>query len=267
MSEWQGRTVLITGATSGIGQAFAKRLAMAGAELILTARSIERLTATALELRQEFDPHLPIHLYPTDLARADGPVQLVETIHQAGHRIDLLINNAGFGIAGTFATQDPQRQLEMLQLNVISPVALTRLLLPGMIERRSGAIIQVASMAAFQGVPWLSLYAGSKALLMNFTEGLAVECRQSGVRVLALCPGPTQSSFHATAGATPRGAERGMMSAFEVVDCALDQLAHGRSLAIPGTSNRLTLLLERVVPRSLVTRLAARLYRPDSKHG
>jgi short-subunit dehydrogenase len=152
--------------------------------------------------------------------------------------------------------------LEMLQLNVISPVSLTRLLLPGMIERRRGAIIQVASMAAFQGVPWLSLYAGTKALLTNFTEGLASECEPYGVRVMALCPGPTESSFHTTAGATPRGAERKMMSAAEVVDHALCQLAKRRVLAIPGTANQLTLFLERFVPRSLVIRLAARLYRP-----
>jgi uncharacterized protein len=254
MSEWRGRQVLITGATSGIGLAFAQRLATAGADLILTARSMERLSAAAERLRTGPDPTPGIHLYAADLSRREGPIQLVEALRQANHRIDLLINNAGFGMAGDFATQEPERQLEMLQLNVISPVSLTRL--------RRGAIIQVASMAAFQGVPWLSLYAGTKALLTNFTEGLASECEPYGVRVMALCPGPTESSFHTTAGATPRGAERKMMSAAEVVDHALCQLAKRRVLAIPGTANQLTLFLERFVPRSLVIRLAARLYRP-----
>ncbi|MFN7623133.1 MAG: SDR family NAD(P)-dependent oxidoreductase [Acidobacteriota bacterium] len=263
INEWSGREVLITGATSGIGLAFAQRLAAVGAELILTARSLDRLTATADQLRAEFDPPRPIHLFAADLATPSGPAQLVGALREAGRRVDLLINNAGFGLAGEFATQQPDRQLEMIQLNVVSLVALTRLLLPAMIERRAGAIIQVASMAAFQGVPWLALYAGTKAMVMNFTEGLAHECRPHGVRVMALCPGPTTSAFHTTAGAAPRGSGREMMSAEEVVDYALTQLARGRTLAIPGTANRLTLLFERFAPRSLVTRAAARLYQPE----
>ena len=160
--------------------------------------------------------------------------------------------------------QEAIRQQEMLQLNVGALVSLTHFFLPGMISRGRGAIIQVASTAAFQGVPWLSLYAGTKALVLNFTEGLAAECAATGVRVMAFCPGPTESAFHQTAGALPRGAERSMLPASAVVEYALTQLERGAVIAIPGRANRFNIFFERFVPRRLVTRFASRVYQHSS---
>ena len=270
MSEWTGKRALITGASSGIGRAFAKHLARQGVNLVLTARSIERLRETAdsiiAEIRTETGENLTdqisIELIAADLAHPESPQSIFDQTSAAGLTIDLLINNAGFGMAGPFTEQTLDRQLEMIQVNVNSLVALTRLYLPGMIERRDGAIVQVASTAAFQGVPWLSLYAGSKALVMNFSEGLATECRDSGVRIMAFCPGPTVSAFHQTAGALPRGAERNMLSAEQVVEFALRQLKRHAVVAIPGKYNRLMIFMERFAPRRIVTSLAAGLYRP-----
>jgi short-subunit dehydrogenase len=184
-------------------------------------------------------------------------------IREAGLNVDLLVNNAGFGLTGDFSSQALDRQLEMIQVNVVSLVTLTRLCLPLMIARHTGAIINVASTAAFQGVPWLSLYAGTKALVLNFSEGLAAECARSGVRVMAFCPGPTESNFHQTAGALPRGGERTMLPAADVVNHALHQLEQGAVVAIPGLRNRLTVFSERFVPRRLVARLAAKVYGPE----
>lgn len=276
MNEWTGRQALITGASSGIGRAFAKHLARQGANLVLTARSIDRLRQTAdsiiEEIRMETGGRIgnrsvapiKIELIEADLARPESPQSIFEQTTSAGLTIDLLINNAGFGMAGPFADQMLDRQLEMIQVNVNSLVALTRLYLPGMIERKAGAIVQVASTAAFQGVPWLSLYAGTKALVMNFSEGLATECRDSGVRIMGFCPGPTESAFHQTTGALPHGAEKRMPTADQVAEYALQQLERHSVIAVQGRRNRFMIFMERFAPRHIVTRMAAGLYRPKS---
>jgi len=267
MAEWNGRTALITGASSGIGLAFAQSLARQGANLILTARSLDRLEQAAATIRDHAPrpdhKKITIHLIAADLAAPDGAATIFAEIREAGLNVDLLVNNAGFGLTGAFSSQPLDRQLEMIQVNVVSLVALARLFLPLMIARRDGAIINVASTAAFQGVPWLALYAGTKALVLNFSEGLAAECASSGVRVMAFCPGPTESNFHQTAGALPRGGERSMLPASVVVEYALHRLERGAVVAIPGLRNRLTVLFERFVPRQLVTRLAAKVYGPQ----
>lgn len=259
MAEWNGKRALITGASSGIGLAFARSLAAQGANLILTARSAERLERAAGSLRKEFGS-VSIKTITADLATTEGPPKIIADLTESGLTVDLLINNAGFGITGEFIKQEPSRQQEMLQLNVGSLVSLTHALLPGMISRGTGAIVNVASTAAFQGVPWLSLYAGTKALVLNFTEGLAAECANTGVRVMAFCPGPTESAFHQTAGALPHGTDRNMLSAPDVVAYALTQLERGSVIAIPGRANRLNIFFERFVPRRLVTHFAARVY-------
>lgn len=263
MAEWNGKRALVTGASSGIGAAFARSLAAQGANLILTARTTDRLEKVAAGLRDEFRS-ITIETITADLATAEGPAKICAHLAASGLPVDLLINNAGFGLAGEFVRQEAIRQQEMLQLNVGALVSLTHFFLPGMISRGRGAIIQVASTAAFQGVPWLSLYAGTKALVLNFTEGLAAECAATGVRVMAFCPGPTESAFHQTAGALPRGAERSMLPASAVVEYALTQLERGAVIAIPGRANRFNIFFERFVPRRLVTRFASRVYQHSS---
>ncbi len=263
MAEWNGRTALITGASSGIGLAFAQNLA----NLILTARSLDRLEQAAATIRDHAGrsnhEKITIHLIAADLATPDGAATIFAEIRKAGLNVDLLVNNAGFGLTGAFTSQALDRQLEMIQVNIVSLVALARFFLPLMIARHHGAIINVASTAAFQGVPWLALYAGTKALVLNFSEGLAAECTSSGVRVMAFCPGPTESNFHQTAGALPRGGERSMLPADAVVEDALHHLERGTVVTIPGMRNRLTVFFERFAPRQLVTRLAAKVYGPQ----
>ncbi len=267
MRGWSGRTALITGASSGIGEAFARALASRGADLFLTARSIDRLEAIAEELRRS--DGVSVRVIGADLVDPEAPLAIHRAVAASGQQVDLLINNAGFGIVGDFADQSPERQMALLQVNVTALTCLTRLFLPAMLERRCGAVIQVASTASFQGVPYLALYAATKAFIMNLSEGLAAECAPFGVKVLGFCPGSTATAFHETAiagsmmadGVSAGEPHRRMQTAAEVVDYALDCLDRGRILAIPGLANRLMIFSERLVPRSFITRKAAGLYR------
>jgi uncharacterized protein len=262
MSEWKGRTALITGASYGIGEAFARRLAAAGAHPIVVARSGDRLDALAAELRAEHGVRVTV--IEADLARPDAPEAIVRAA--GGQTVDLLINNAGFGAAGDFADLSLPNQLEMIQVNVSALVALTHLYLQPMLARRDGAIIQLASTASFQGVPYSAVYAATKAFILNFSEGLWAECRAHGVRVLALCPGPTATHFQTVAGTAhlrdPNKVH--METPEEVVEAGLHALAQGRGVAISGLRNQAMIAAERLAPRHLVTRVAARLYRPFS---
>lgn len=262
MSEWKGKTALITGASYGIGEAFARELASSGANLILTARSLDRLEALANELRAR--NQINVSVIAADLADPAGPQKIFSETEAQGLRVDLLINNAGFGRVGDFAYLPLQMQLDMIQVNLTSLVALTHHYLGGMLERRSGAIIQVASTASFQGVPYFAVYGATKSFILNFSEALWGECRDAGVRVLALCPGPTATHFQATAGTSHRLSADRMQTAEEVVRAGLEALAAGRSHVVSGLSNRVMVGAERFLPRTLVTRVAARLFRPFS---
>ena len=187
MSEWQGKTVLVTGASYGIGAAFARRLAADGAHLILTARSQEKLAALAAELRQRHG--IKVTVIAADLAQASAPQFIFDETQRQQLTVDLLINNAGFGAVGDFGWQPLERQLEMIQVNVTALVALAHLFVQPMLARRAGAIINLSSTAAFQGVPYFAVYSATKSFILNFSEALWAECRPYGVRVLALCPG------------------------------------------------------------------------------
>src|SRR5215470_5352963 len=262
MSEWKGKTALVTGASYGIGEAFARRLAADGANVIVTARSRDRLDALAGGLRSRYG--VDITVIEADLARTSGPGVIYNATEGRGRRVDLLINNAGFGAVGDFAEIPLERQLEMIQVNVTALVELSHLFLQPMIKRRAGSIVQVASTASFQGVPYSSTYSATKAFILNFSEGLWAECREHGVRVLALCPGPTATHFQAVAGTSHRRNPEKMQTPEEVVEAGLRALAKNRSVAISGFGNKLMVGAERFVPRNLVTRIAARLYRPIS---
>lgn len=265
MSEWQGKTALITGASYGIGAAFARRLAAAGAHLIITARSRDRLDALAAELRAQHGNNVTV--IENDLARPTAPQELFDETERRGLAIDLLVNNAGFGAAGDFADLPLTRQLEMIQVNVTALVALSHLYLQPMIRRRAGAIIQLASTASFQGVPYMAVYAATKAFILNFGEGLWGEAQGYGVRVLTLCPGATATHFQAVAGTARLRDPQKMQTPEEVVEVGLRALAAGRSVAVSGFGNRLMVFAERFLPRPWVTQAAARMFRPFSTFG
>jgi short-subunit dehydrogenase len=262
MSEWKGKTALVTGASYGIGEAFAHKLAAVGANLILTARSSDRLNSLAGELRTRHGGNVTI--IEADLAQASAPEDIFRETESKGFQVDLLVNNAGFGAVGDFADLPLARQLEMIQVNATALVALSHLYLQPMIKRREGALIQLASTASFQGVPYTAVYAATKAFILNFSEGLWGECKEYGVRVLALCPGPTATHFQAVAGTSHVRNPYKMQTAAEVVEVGLNALAEGRSVAVSGLSNQLMVTAERFVPRSLVTQVAGRMFRPFS---
>ena len=252
-----GSTALVTGASSGIGEQLARQLAARGVNLALVARSEDRLNALSAELRQAH-PSASITVITADLSTADAPRELVDRLEQADVTVDLLINNAGVGSHQRFVDEDPAAVLRQIQLNCVSPVALTAKLLPGMLTRDTGGIINVASTAAFQPVPTMAVYGAGKAFVLSFTEALWAETRASGVRVLALCPGPTDTRFFETAG-EEQFLTRGRQSPQQVAAAALQAYESGRAPSIvPGRSNRMLATGYRFFPRSVMVRMAER---------
>src|SRR5438477_8802051 len=192
-------TILVTGASSGIGRELAKCFAADGSRLILLARKRDALQELADELRQAHETQSEI--FPADLAAPGTPTRIFEHLKVHGTKVDVLVNNAGFGAQGAFAELPIDRQLEMLQVNVVAVTHLTSLLLPGMIERRRGGVLNVASTAAFQPGPGMSVYYATKAFVLSFSEAITEELAGKGVTVTALCPGPTETNFAAAANA------------------------------------------------------------------
>lgn len=259
MEQWRGRWALVTGASSGIGQALAEQLAAYGANLVLTARRADRLAKLADDLASRFK--VKTKIFPADLVRPQTPGEIFRFTEQNRLHVELLINNAGFGAYGEFHKIDAQRLLDMVQVNIASVVHLTHLFLPPMMERRSGYILVVASTAAFQPVPYITTYAATKGFDLLFAEGLAEEVRRYGVRVCALCPGSTASEFNEVAG-QPRLAGP-QESNEKVARVGLEALAAGKPRVISGTRNWLSVEAQRLAPRRLVTRVAARMFMPQ----
>jgi uncharacterized protein len=262
ISEWKGKWALVTGASAGIGKALAHELGRGGTNLVLTARRKDRLEALAQEVIAKYKIHSEICV--ADLAQATAPQEIFQFTQGKSLNIDLLVNNAGFGKYGEFPTVETERLLEMVQVNCTAVVHLTRLYLPGMMAKRSGDVLIVASTASFQAVPYISTYAATKAFDLFLAEGLAEEMKPYGVRVCALCPGTTASEFHELAGhpAHSKGREQ---SAETVARNGLKALAAGKSYVISGLGNYLGAQGVRLVPRWFVTRIAAKLFRPGSR--
>jgi uncharacterized protein len=251
------RRALVTGASSGIGEAFARALAARGRRLVIVARRGDRLAALSHELGGDA---LAITL---DLARPGSDEELFGQLAAAGIDVDLLVNNAGIGHAGHFREQPSERLVGMIDLNVRAVVALTRRFLPPMVERCSGAILNVVSMSAFQPVPFLATYAATKAFVLSLTESLATELEGTGVTVQALCPGNIPTGFQEVAGTEHVAFTRTRsMSAERVVEASLRALDRGQVIVIPGARDRATVALQRLVPRAFVRRAAAGLFRP-----
>ena len=251
---------LVTGASSGIGAAFARALRARGERLVLVARREDRLAA----LVQELGGAEAVAAVPADLADLGGPGRLQTEIERRGWVADALINGAGFGDTGPFHEAPMERLTGMIDLNARAVVELTRRFLPGMIERRRGRIVNVVSNGAFQPVPFLAVYAATKSLVLSFTEALATELRGTGVRVQALCPGLTDTEFFEAArtGKALLVNRLPRMSPEEVVAFSLRALDRGGLRVVPGFPNRLLAAVVRVAPRSLARRVAAQLYRP-----
>lgn len=259
MDRWRGKWALVTGASAGIGQALARELAAGGANLVLTARRRDRLTAMASELIASHNIRAEVCI--ADLATPEGPREVFAFTEGMRIEIDLLVNNAGFGKYGEFHKLPGERMLEMVQVNVAAVVHLTHLYLASMIARRRGDILILASTAAYQAVPYITTYAATKAFDLLFAEGLAEEVRHYGVRVCALCPGSTESEFLQVAG-QPHHTRRPKETAEKVARVGLAALAEGRSSVISGFANWLGAETERLVPRRVVTRLAGSMFRP-----
>ena len=243
------KKALITGASGGIGLDLARVFARDGYRVTLVARTEEKLRAIAAEIGGDF--------IVADLTKPDAPRQIFE---RAGE-IDALVNNAGFGVIGPFVENDLKRQLEMIQVNVVALTELTHRFLPSMIRRRSGAIMNVASTAAFQPGPLMAIYYATKAFVLSFSEAISDELRDSGVTVTALCPGPTHTGFAAAADMenTRLFTLTKPMTSEEVARAGYDAMKRGKAVVIPGVKNSLLAQSIRVTPRAVVRRIVREL--------
>jgi short-subunit dehydrogenase len=257
---WQGKWALITGASAGIGLELAKLLAANGADLVLTARRTDRLQQMAADLRSAHN--VQIEICPADLTQPEAPRQIYNFTIAKKLEIEFLINNAGFGAFGYAHEIPAEKMLEMIQVNCAAVVHLTRLYVPAMVTRRHGDVMIVASLAAFQPLPFNSVYAATKAFDLLFAEGIAEELRPSGVNVCALCPGSTNTEFQKVAD-QPDRVFRSAETAEKVARVGLEAMAAGKSYVISGFMNNVMKESQRLAPRSLVSRMAANMMRPD----
>jgi short-subunit dehydrogenase len=251
-------TTLITGASSGIGEAFARKLAARGRNVLLVARSEDKLIALCNELGRLTS--IRAQYLALDLLQPDAGAQLFEETKTRDLEVEMLINNAGFGSMGDYVRLDLNRELDMIQLNVRSLVDLTHRFLGPMRDRKSGTIINVASTAAFQAVPYMATYAATKAFVLSFSEALWEENRAHGVHVMALCPGVTETNFFQVA-KIDRPPMRIIQTPEEVVETALRALKRHKSTVISGWGNWLTVEAERFMPRATVTKVAGKALR------
>jgi len=261
-----GGTALVTGASSGIGAAIARELARRGHALVLVARRQERLRSLADELAAEHG--VEAVAVAADVGDPAGREALADAVHAGGRSVEILVNNAGFGSRGRFARNDRARMTEMVRVNVEAVVDLSGRYLPGMAERGRGAIINIASVAAFQPLPGSATYAATKSFVLSFSEALHTEQRGSGVTVTAVCPGPVRTEFTEVAGMD--GVEEDTpdliwMSAEEIGRHAVEAAEQGKRSIVPGALNRAQSLFGQHTPRSLALPLIERIWGSASR--
>ena len=257
------KTALVTGASSGIGATFATELAKRNYNLVLVARSQDKLEQISAELNSKHQ--IETKIIVQDLTEASAGQEVFDAVQDRGITVDLLINNAGFGDYGAFSDRPLTKQMAIVQLNIAAVVELTGLFLPGMQTRRSGAIINVSSIAGFQPIPYMSVYAASKAFVLNFSEALWAENKDSGVNILVSCPGPTESKFYARAD-FPEDATglngMTMASAEKVVEETLQALDKKQSTVVAGGfANQIIVNLPRLVPRDLLVNVVGKQFK------
>jgi len=246
---------LVTGASSGIGEALARRLARERHDLVLTARRADRLEALAHEL--EAAHGIKTHVVTADLSRPGAPTELVQQIEARGLAVHWLVNNAGFGTGGRFDELPVEGEVQEIRLNVTAPVELTGRLLPGMMARGRGVVMNLSSTAGFGPMPFSATYGATKAFLLSFSEALAVEVAGSGVHIVCVCPGFTRTEFQQKANIdTSALPDFAWMSAETVADQAV-RAANRSGVLVNGTMNSLTTVFMRLAPRSLVARMVA----------
>lgn len=250
---------LVTGASSGIGWELAKLLAADGHDLVCVARGGKKLESLAKDLEAAFP--IKVAVVAQDLSKPDGPRAVLDEVGRLGLDLEVLVNDAGFGVYGPFAETDLEEELQMIRVNVLAVTALAKGVLPGMLRRGSGRILNVASTAAFQPGPLMAVYYATKAYVLSFSEAIANELDGTGVTVTALCPGPTETEFQKRAGVEKTRLFRGPLvtDARSVAKAGYAAMRRGRRVVVPGLANKLLVQAERFAPRRLVTAIARRI--------
>lgn len=253
---------LVTGASGGIGLEIARELAARGHDLLLVARSAARLEALAAELQAKHG--VQARALALDLAARDAADRLADEVERRGLAVDVLVNNAGFGLFGQHVQTALEDEQQMIDVNVTTLTRLAKRLLPAMVKRGRGHLLNVASTAAFQPGPYMAVYYATKAYVLSYSEALAEELQGTGVQVTALCPGPTASGFQDKAAMQDSALVKGkrLPSAAEVAAYGVRAMLAGRRVAVPGLVNRLLVQSLRLTPRRVVTRLVALMSRP-----
>lgn len=253
MFDYRGLTALVTGASKGLGAAFAEALAERGMNLVLVARSTNELNALSTRLSAKYNVRCTI--LSSDLADPSSPQSIAEEIERRGIQVDLLVNNAGFGLSGEFLSHDPKQEQAEIEVNVQALVALTYHFGKAMAARGRGGIINVASNASFQPLPYMATYAASKAFVLHFSEAIRHELTGRGIHVMATCPGSTATNFFE--GTPTHMSPKDMDSSESVVRRTLEAFDQRRAVAYPGrTTVRIASWLPRLLPRALVVRIA-----------
>jgi short-subunit dehydrogenase len=255
----QKKTALITGASGGIGLDLARLFAEGGYNVVLVARTESKLKELATELSSKHG--VSARVVAADLADPAAPAQLMERLKAEGVQVDVLVNNAGYGGYGNFAETDLDAELKMIQLNISALTALSKAVLPGMLARKSGRILNVASTAAFQPGPLMAVYYATKAYVLSFSEALANETQGTGVTVTCLCPGPTKTGFQQQAKMEESKLVKGkeMMDSLTVARIGYEALHQGETVVIPGFMNKMLAQSVRFLPRSAVTSLVRKV--------
>jgi len=253
------KTALVTGASAGLGKEYAWLFAADGHDVVLVARRKDKLEELAREIEAKHT-NVKAHVLAEDLAAPGASERIAAALRERKIEIEFLVNNAGFGAAGAFAESEPARQLEMIQVNVVVLTTLTRLLLPDMIARRSGRVLNIGSTAGFLPGPFMCVYYATKAYVNSFTEALSVELAGAGVTATVSCPGATATEFAAVAGNDKSPLfDSGVMTAAEVAKDGYDAMFRGEALAVAGFKNKMRIASLRIAPRGMARSIAAKL--------
>ena len=258
-------TALITGASGGIGYELAKEMAQKGHDLIVVARSEDKLRAMAQAFKQQYG--VQVDVIAKDLLQPSAPDEIFTELQDAGKTIDILVNNAGFASYGFFHELDRNKELNMMQLNMVTLTHLTHLFLSGMVQRGNGRILNVASTAAFQPGPLMAVYYATKAFVLSFSEAIANELDGTGVTVTALCPGPTESGFQSRAAMEEsKLVQNGLMDAETVAKMGYSAMMAGKTIEIPGFSNKVGALMPRFFPRKMISKIVRNIQERTDAH-
>jgi len=248
----EGKWAIITGASSGIGKALALEFASGGFNVVLTGRNEQALAQVAADCSDKF--RVATEVLPAELSRSDSTDRLIATITAQQRNYEVLVNNAGFGVTGTFSDADIQTEIDLLNVQLTAALKLTKAILPGMISRRSGRILNVGSGYRYAPVPFQSVYSACKAFLLSFSAAIRNELSGSGVSVTVFCPGITQTEFRARAGIAEKNKNSGM-TAEAAARIAFQQTMRGKAVVIPGVANRVFVLFAKILPNTSLTNI------------